>query len=156
LTHRGCMNLLQRMSEQLIVVSHLYPIRVGTPILLRFTPVPEVRPKTPILDGSNSIEENSCDSLRQIGDRVLVDIRIGQHDSKENRRFICRVRPDPVGNVRHLRAQGTERVLDESINIALVNVSCGNHRHVLIISLSYVGLPKPAPKPIPSPAVKIY
>ena len=56
LTHRGCMNLLQRMSEQLIVVSHLYPIRVGTPILLRFTPVPEVRPQTPILYGSNSID----------------------------------------------------------------------------------------------------
>jgi len=94
--------------------------------LLGLAPVIEVRPQTPILDGSNSIEENSSYSTGQLGDRVLVDIRIGQDDSKENRRLICRVRPDAVGNVRHLRAQGTEGVLDEGVNIASVDVSRGS------------------------------
>ena len=105
------------MSQQIIVVGHLFPIWISALILSGFAPEIEVRPQTPILKWAYSLAENRPDPTRQIGESLLSDILVHKQDSKEDGGHIRRIKGDAIGNVRHLWTKRAERALDKAVKL---------------------------------------
>lgn len=105
------------MSEQIIVVGHLFPTRISASILSGFAPEIEVRPQTPILKWAYSLADNRLDPTRQIGDSLLSDILVLKQDSEEDGGHIRRIKGDAVGNVRHLGTKPAEGALDKAVKL---------------------------------------
>jgi len=87
------------------VIRHLYPVRITAAVLFGLTSEVEIRPQAPVLDGLNGVEKSCRDSTRQVGDRLLAYIRIGQQDAEEKRGFAGRIWSQTVRDMNDLRPQ---------------------------------------------------
>jgi hypothetical protein len=74
---------LKGLRKQIVVVRHLYPVRIAAAVLFGLASKVEIRPQAPILNRSYGVEKGCCDPARQIVDSIVADIRFGEKDAEE-------------------------------------------------------------------------
>jgi hypothetical protein len=78
------MNKVRRMTQQIVVILHLFPLRIFAVLLLGLAAKTEVRMQAPVLDGPDLIEQSRGNAAGYLGKSIFPDRGIGKDDAKEN------------------------------------------------------------------------
>jgi hypothetical protein len=77
-------NKLQGLAQKIIVVRHLFPLRIFSSALLGLAAKIEMGMQSPILDGPYLIQEDCCDAACYFGKSIFTYCCIGQNDAEKN------------------------------------------------------------------------